>query len=92
MEAYYLGSKQDERGLVGPRLLRNLRGEATRLCEELAVQETVGEGYSKILQTLQAVSTESTLRSIPRLYDCAVGEEESETTDMLDILACPSMR
>ena len=51
MKAYYLGSKQDERGLAGPGLLRNLRGEAARLCVTLAVEDRVGDWYLKIFGT-----------------------------------------
>ena len=52
-------------------LLRNFRGEAAKLCEKLAVEETVGDGYLKILRTLPVFSTESTLRSIPESNDQA---------------------
>ena len=46
---------KDERELIGPRRLRNLRGKEQKL--------TGGDGYIKTSRTCQAVSTESTLGS-----------------------------
>ena len=58
-----LGSKQNERELVGPRL----SSEPSRRSGQ-TLRETCCRGNSRS-QVLQAVSTESTLRSTPGLYD-----------------------
>ena len=69
VDAYVAGCKHDDRVYCGPRVLRNLRGDAARACEDIEISYIQEHGPEVIFECLARLAPEGTLRIIPRVYD-----------------------
>lgn len=67
-EAYTAGTKEGDRRLRASRILRNLRAEAARACDDLSQAKLV-EDCSGIFVKLNKLAPSGTLRAIPRVHD-----------------------
>ena len=64
---YIASTREEDRPLCGPRIFRNLRGEALRLCEDPEVAQL--SDANNIVKALRNSASEGQLRIIPRVYD-----------------------
>ena len=68
IEAYYAATKKEDRELCGARILRNLRGDAARACEDVDVQK-LQKDCEELFKILDRLAPEGSIQIIPRVYD-----------------------